>query len=58
MGLTSFEKFETPFGDVDVDTETVNNLLENKGNFFSFPKSSIESIIICSMMNNRSLAKA
>ena len=40
VGLTSFEKFETPFGDVDVDTETVNNLLENKGNFFSFPKSS------------------
>ena len=40
VGLTSFEKFETPFGDVDVDTETVNKLLENKGNFFSFPKSS------------------
>ena len=40
VGLTSFEKFETPFGDVDVDTETVNKLLENSGNFFSFPKSS------------------
>ena len=40
VGLTSFEKFKTPFGDVDVDTETVNKLLENSGNFFSFPKSS------------------
>ena len=40
IGLTSFEKFETPFGDVDVDTETVNKLLQSSGNFFSFPKSS------------------
>ena len=39
-GLTSFEKFETPFGDVDVDTDTINKLLQNSGNFFSFPKSS------------------
>jgi len=40
IGLTSFEKFETPFGDVDVDTETVDKLLKSSGNFFSFPKSS------------------
>lgn len=39
IGLSSFEKFETPFGDVDVDTETINKLLEGSGNFFSFPKS-------------------
>ena len=38
-GLTSFKKFETPFGDVDVDTETVNNLLGDSKNFFSFPQS-------------------
>ena len=40
IGLSSFEKFETPFGDVDVDTETINKLLESSGKFFSFPKSS------------------
>ena len=39
IGLTSFEKFETPFGDVDVDIEIINKLLSNGGNFFSFPKS-------------------
>ena len=38
--LTSFDKFETPFGDVDVDTSTVKNLLEDSKHFFSFPQSS------------------
>ena len=38
--LTSFDKFETPFGDVDVDTSTVKNLLEDFKHFFSFPQSS------------------
>ena len=38
--LTSFEKFETPFGNVDVDTETINNLLKDSKHFFSFPQSS------------------
>ena len=38
--LTSFAKFETPFGDVDVDTSTTKKLLEDSKHFFSFPKSS------------------
>ena len=38
--LSSFEKFETPFGNVDVDTSTIKNLLEDSKNFFPFPKSS------------------
>jgi len=29
-GLTPFESFETPFGNVKVDTETINKLLTNK----------------------------
>ena len=37
--LTSFKKFETPFGDVDVDTDTINDLLEDSNHFFSFPQS-------------------
>ena len=37
--LTSFKKFETPFGDVDVDTSTIKNLLEDSKHFFSFPQS-------------------
>ena len=37
--LTPFEKFETPFGDVDVDTTTINNLLGDSKHFFSFPQS-------------------
>ena len=38
--LTSFDKFETPFGNVDVDTSTIKNLLEDSKHFFSFPQSS------------------
>ena len=38
--LTSFSKFESPFGNVDVDTKTVKNLLEDSKHFFSFPQSS------------------
>lgn len=38
-GLTSFDKFETPFGDVNVDTSTINKLLVDSKNFFSFPQS-------------------
>ena len=38
--LTSFEKFESPFGNVNVDTTTIKNLLVDSKNFFSFPKSS------------------
>ena len=38
--LTSFDKFESPFGDVDVDTSTVQKLLGDSNHFFSFPKSS------------------
>ena len=34
--LTSFKKYETPFGDVDVDTSTINDLLEDSKHFFSF----------------------
>ena len=37
--LTSFSEFETPFGNIDVDTSTINNLLEDSKHFFSFPKS-------------------
>ena len=37
--LTSFKKYETPFGDVDVDTSTIKNLLEDSKHFFSFPQS-------------------
>ena len=39
-GLTTFDKFETPFGNVDVDTSTVKKLLGNSKNFFPFPQSS------------------
>ena len=38
--LTSFDKFETPFGNVDVDTSTIKTLLADNQNFFSFPQSS------------------
>ena len=38
--LTSFEKFESPFGNVDVDTKTVKSLLDDSRHFFSFPQSS------------------
>ena len=38
--LTSFDKFESPFGDVDVDTSTIKNLLVDSKHFFSFPQSS------------------
>ena len=38
-GLTPFEKFETPFGNVDVDTETINNLLGDSSHFFKIPAS-------------------
>ena len=38
--LTSFEKFESPFGNVNVDTTTIKNLLVDSKNFFSFPQSS------------------
>ena len=37
--LTSFKKYETPFGDVDVDTSTIKDLLEDSKHFFSFPQS-------------------
>ncbi len=38
-GLTPYESFETPFGDVKVDTNTINKLLGNKGLFFTLPES-------------------
>jgi AmmeMemoRadiSam system protein B len=38
-GLTSFDKFETPFGNVNADTSTINKLLVDSKNFFSFPQS-------------------
>ena len=34
-GLTPYESFETPFGDVKVDTDTINKLLANKDLFFT-----------------------
>ena len=34
-GLTPFDSFETPFGDVKVDTNTINKLLGNKNLFFT-----------------------
>ena len=37
-GLTPFENFETPFGNVKVDTNTVNKLLANKNLFFTLPQ--------------------
>ena len=37
-GLTPFESFETPFGNVKVDTNTVNKLLANKNLFFTLPQ--------------------
>lgn len=37
-GLTPYEYFETPFGNVKVDTDTVNNLLTKKKLFFSLPQ--------------------
>jgi AmmeMemoRadiSam system protein B len=36
--LTSFEKFESPFGNVNVDTTTIKNLLVDSKNFFHFHK--------------------
>ena len=38
-GLTPFEKFETPFGDVKVDTDTINKLLTNNELFFTISQS-------------------
>ena len=38
-GLTPFEKFETPFGDVKVDTDTINKLLANNELFFTISQS-------------------
>ena len=35
--LTSFEKFETPFGNLDIDTKTNNYLLKDSNHFFTFP---------------------
>ena len=37
-GLTPFDSFETPFGDVKIDTDTVNKLLGNKSLFFTLPQ--------------------
>ena len=37
--LTSFDKFETPFGNIDVDTKTTKLLLEDSNHFFTFPQS-------------------
>jgi AmmeMemoRadiSam system protein B len=34
-GLTPFDSFETPFGDVNVDTKTINKLLGNTNLFFT-----------------------
>ena len=34
-GLTPFDSFETPFGDVKVDINTINKLLANKNLFFT-----------------------
>ena len=38
-GLTPYESFETPFGDVKVDTNTINKLLSKKDLFFTLPES-------------------
>ena len=38
-GLTPYESFETPFGDVKVDTNTINKLLAKKDLFFTLPES-------------------
>ena len=38
--LTSFRKFECPFGNVEVDTAAIKGLLEDSKHFFSFPESS------------------
>ena len=38
--LTTFNKFESPFGNVDVDTSTVQKLLGDSKHFFPFPQSS------------------
>ena len=37
--LTTFNKFETPFGNIDVDTKTTNYLLKDSEHFFPFPQS-------------------
>ena len=38
-GLTPYDSFETPFGDVKVDTDTITKLLGNKNLFFTLPES-------------------
>ena len=38
-GLTSFEKFETPFGKINVDVKSVKKLLTKKDIFFKIDKS-------------------
>ena len=38
-GLTPFEKYATPFGNIDVDTQTVQDLLQDSGHFFTIPSS-------------------
>ena len=38
-GLTPFESFSTPFGDVKIDTKTINKLLKIKGLFFKLSES-------------------
>ena len=37
--LTTFNKFETPFGNIDVDTKTTNYLLQDSNHFFPFSQS-------------------
>ena len=37
--LTTFSQFETPFGNIDVDTKTTNYLLKDSEHFFSFSPS-------------------
>ena len=37
--LTTFNKFETPFGNIDVDTKTTNYLLKDSEHFFPFSQS-------------------
>ena len=37
--MTSFSKFETPFGNLDVDTKTTNYLLKDSEHFFTFSPS-------------------
>ena len=37
--LTTFNKFETPFGNIDIDTKTTNYLLKDSEHFFPFSQS-------------------